>query len=243
MSIPLSFLRSPAPPRDVALGQWIAQRLTESPSTTSLLDCLCSASTPAIIAPDPSQRALTHRDLREFISTFVLPHSSTNIPIDRNDRVLVALPNGPVTAVALLSVASYHTCAPINASCTSTELRDDAKRLGTKMVLVSKDSVERLGLEALQEELGCQVILVEPRLDGPAGLFDMTCLNRPTIVPSRPSRLHKLDDQSLILQTSGTSGKKKIVPYDLRTLIVGACAVIHSWSLRQNDVNCESQFQ
>ncbi|KAF9454453.1 hypothetical protein P691DRAFT_770641 [Macrolepiota fuliginosa MF-IS2] len=237
MSVPLSILRASAQPKDVALGRWIAERLAESPRITSLLDCLCSNSTPAIFAPDASQRALTHGQLRAFISTFVLPHSPAHIPIGPNDRVLVALPNGPLTAVAILSVACYHTCAPVNASCTSSELRDDAARLGAKLILASKESVERLGLVSLQEELGCDVILVEPRPDGPAGLFSMTCLNNQTVFPSRPSRRQALDDLSLVLQTSGTSGKKKVVPYSLRALIVGAWAVVESWALRERDVN------
>jgi acyl-coenzyme A synthetase/AMP-(fatty) acid ligase len=138
-----------------------------------------------------------------------------------------------------LSIACYHTCAPVNASCTAGELRDDAKRLGAKLVVSSRDSVERLGLAALQDELGCGVVLFEPQSDGPAGLFSMECLNRQSIFPSQPSKPHALDDLSLVLQTSGTSGKKKVVPYSLRALVVGAWAVVHSWALRERDVNCE----
>ncbi|KAF5361771.1 hypothetical protein D9756_002165 [Leucocoprinus leucothites] len=240
MSVPLSFLRSSAPPAHVALGRWVADRLVESPQIATLLDCLCSTQNPAIYAPDASQRALTHEHLRSFISTFVLPHSPTHIPIGPNDRVLVALPNGPLNAAAILAIACYHTCAPVNASCTSSELRDDAKRLGIKVIVSSKDSVERLGLISLQEELGCDVILLEPQPDGPAGLFNMECLDRQSIFPSQPSQPHTLDDLSLVLQTSGTSGKKKVVPYSLRALIVGAWAVVQSWALREQDVNCKN---
>jgi acyl-coenzyme A synthetase/AMP-(fatty) acid ligase len=239
MTVPLSFLRSPVPPKDVALGRWVADRLATSSRINSLLECICSTPNPAIFAPDASQRALTHEQLRVFISNFVLPHSPAHIPIGPNDRVIVALPNGPLNAVALLSIACYHTCAPVNASCTSSELRDDAKRLGAKVIVASKESVERLELVALQDELSCQVILLELQSDGPAGLFSMACLNSQSISPSQPSRLHGLDDLSLVLQTSGTSGKKKVVPYSLRTLVVGAWAVVHSWSLRERDVNCE----
>lgn len=242
MPVPLSFLRAPTLPKEIALGRWIADRLADSPRITSLLDCLSSTSNPAVFSPDPLQRALTHEQLRAFISTFVLPHSPTHIPIGPNDRVLVALPNGPLNAVAMLSVACYHTCAPVNASCTSSELKDDAIKLGAKLILASKDSAERLGLGSLQEELGCDVILAEPRSEGPSGLFDMTCLNKQTIFPRGPSKPQALDDLALVLQTSGTSGKKKVVPYSLRALVVGAWAVVQSWALREDDVNCESCF-
>ncbi|KAJ3572686.1 hypothetical protein NP233_g2920 [Leucocoprinus birnbaumii] len=237
MSVPLSFLRSPTPPKHVALGKWVADRLAEPPKIATLLDCLCSTQNPAIYAPDASQRVLTHEHLRSFILNFVLPHSSTHIPIGPNDRVLLALPNGPINAVAILAVACYHTCAPVNASCTSSELRDDVKRLGARVIVTSKDSIERLGLVSLQEELGCDVILLEPQADGPAGLFTMECLRRKSVFPSQPSKPHTLDDLSLVLQTSGTSGRKKVVPYSLRALVVGSWAVVHSWALRERDVN------
>ncbi|KXN91106.1 Putative peroxisomal-coenzyme A synthetase [Leucoagaricus sp. SymC.cos] len=219
MSVPLSFLRSPPPPKHTPLGRWVADRLAESPQIASLLDCLASTSNPAIYAPDASQRALTHE------------------PIGPNDRVLLALPNSPLNAVATLCIACYHTCAPVNASCTPSELRDDAKRLGAKVILSSRDSVERLGLASLQDELDCDVIILEPYSEGPAGLFKMMCLNSESIFPGQPSQPHALDDLSLVLQTSGTSGKKKVVPYSLRALIVGAWAVVQSWSLRERDVN------
>jgi acyl-coenzyme A synthetase/AMP-(fatty) acid ligase len=238
MSVPLSFLHAPALPKGIALGHWIADRLADSSHINSLVDCLSSTPDPAIFSPDTTQQVLTHDQLRAFISTFVLPHSPTHTPLGPNDRVLVALPNGPLNALALLSVASYHTCAPVNASCTPSELRDDVIRLGAKLILASTDSIERLGLGPLQEELGCDVIIAEPS-EGPSGFFTMTCLHKQTIFPHRPSRLHALDDLSLVLQTSGTSGKKKVVPYSLRTLIVGAWAVVQSWSLRDDDVNRE----
>lgn len=239
MSVPLSFLRSPAPPKQLALGRWVADRLAGSPHITTLLDCLCSTQNPAIFAPDSSRRVLTHEHLRSFISNFVLPHSPTHIPLGPNDRVLVALSNGPLNAVAILSIACYHTCAPVNASCTSSELREDVKRLGVKVIVSSKDFTERLELIALQEELGCDVVLLEAQPDSPAGLFDMACLGGSSIFPRQPSQLHNMDDLSLVLQTSGTSGQKKVVPYSLRVLVAGAWAVVHSWALRERDVNRE----
>ncbi|KAJ7367482.1 hypothetical protein DFH08DRAFT_677980, partial [Mycena albidolilacea] len=44
-------------------------------------------------------------------------------------------------------------------------------------------------------------------------------------------------DQSLILHTSGTSGKKKGVPHSLLSLIIGTSCVIESWDLQEADVN------
>ncbi|KAI0800717.1 acetyl-CoA synthetase-like protein [Fomes fomentarius] len=159
---------------------------------------------------------------------------------------MVVLPTSPENAVALLAVSTYHTCAPVNSGCTAGELAEDAARLRAKAILTTPDAIDRLDLNRLRDELRCELILVRPRSDGPAGLFDMSVKDESddddswVVAPSstRPqTRPHGLGDQSLVLHTSGTSGRKKVVPYTLRSLIVGTCAVMRSWDLRPEDVN------
>ncbi|KAJ6617908.1 AMP-dependent synthetase and ligase [Mycena sp. CBHHK59/15] len=150
---------------------------------------------------------------------------------------MVVLPTGPENALALLALASYHTCAPVNASCTAAELLDDARRLNAQAVVTTRDAEARLELRALRDALGCEIVFIEPRTAGSCGLFDMVVMGEEIQFPDRPSRLHGLNDQSLILHTSGTSGKKKVVPYTLLSLIVGTCAVVESWDLQATDVN------
>lgn len=153
---------------------------------------------------------------------------------------MLALPTGPENAVALLALAGYHTCVPVNASCTASELRNDVRRLNVKAVLTTKGAEHQLELRCLYVEEGCDVIYVEPRNSGPPGLFDLSLFDdMPALPRSLLPRLHRLTDQSLILHTSGTSGTKKVVPYRLLSLIVGAFAVVHSWDLQSTDVNCE----
>ena len=45
------------------------------------------------------------------------------------------------------------------------------------------------------------------------------------------------DQHALVLHTSGTSGKKKIVPYTLRTIVVGSACITKSWMLTADDIN------
>ncbi|KAF7353532.1 Acetyl-CoA synthetase-like protein [Mycena sanguinolenta] len=184
------------------------------------------------VAPSP------HADVKAFVQNFSLPHSPRRAPLGPNDRVMVVLPTGPENALALLALATYHTCAPVNASCTAAELLDDAQRLNAKAVVTTRDAEARLELRALQKALECEVVFVEPRTEGRCGIFDMTVFGAEQVqVEGPPSRLHGLEDRSLILHTSGTSGKKKVVPYALLSLIVGTCAVVESWDLRPSDVN------
>ncbi|KAJ7617827.1 acetyl-CoA synthetase-like protein [Roridomyces roridus] len=247
--IPLAYLRDlprPSSP-STSLGDHIAEVISNDYRISTLLDCLPSTSSPALHSPDMARKPLSHAAIKSFIQNFSLPHSPLQTPLGANDRVMLVLPTGPENALALLAVATYHTCAPVNASCTAGELLDDARRLRARAVLTTRDVAERLELRTLQETLECEIIFVEPRAGGACGLFDMTVLGggseerawtaRMRQVGRRPSVLHTLADKSLILHTSGTSGKKKVVPYTLLSLIVGTCAVVESWDLRPSDIN------
>ncbi|KAJ7827436.1 hypothetical protein B0H13DRAFT_1917599, partial [Mycena leptocephala] len=224
MSIPLSFLRGRASPdASLSLADSLADALCHT-NVTTLIDCLPSTTAPAIHSPDPARSPLTHAAVKQFVQGFALPHSPGRATLGPNDRVMVVLPTGPENALALLAVASYHTCAPVNASCTAAELRDDARRLNAKVVITTRDAETRLQLCALD----CEVVFIEPRA---------SVMGAAAQAPREQSRLHGLQDRSLILHTSGTSGKKKVVPYTLLSLIVGTCSVIESWDLRSKDIN------
>ena len=130
----------------------------------------------------------------------------------------------------------------MNASCTAQELLDDGRRLRIKAVITTADAVHRLELDNLRHELGCEIIYLTPKESGPAGLFDLSAayqLDPEVALHPEAPELHGLSDYSLILHTSGTSGKKKVVPYTLRSLIIGTLAVVKSWGLREDDVDSE----
>ncbi|KAL0570785.1 hypothetical protein V5O48_011169, partial [Marasmius crinis-equi] len=241
MSTPLDFLNAGAnPPDGLSLGDSLAQHLQASGHVQTLLECLCSTRSPAILSPNPSLPPLLHDDIRSFVNTFVIPHSASRAALGPNDRVMVALPTGPENALALLSVAAYHTCAPVNASCTASELKEDALRLNVKAVVATQESVDRLELRQLRNEVGCDIVVLEGRHSELPGIFDLFLLDQDMEESQdfhKPSLPHTLDDLSLILHTSGTSGRKKVVPYSLRSLIIGTWAVVSSWRLRPEDVN------
>lgn len=240
MSTTLAFLiASLGSSTDASFGELLAENIEQSGSITTLLDCLSTSSEPAIYSPDTARPPLSHESLHIFVSNFALPHSHGH-QLGPNDRVMLVLETGPENAVALIALVSYHACAPVNVNCTATELRDDARRLNAKAIVTTRDLEERLQLFDLRKEIGCEIIYIEPHSSGPAGLFDMELVDCANVTRSfLPSKLHCLSDKSLILHTSGTSGKKKVVPYTLRSLIIGTGAVVHSWGLGPTDVNCK----
>lgn len=248
MSVPLHFVRSlPEPPSDSSLGDLLADYVTDNGKVATFFDCFPSLDKPALYSPNTMRTPLYHNMIRDFVSTFAFPSSRPDRRLGPNDRIMVVLPTTPENGLALLALACYHTTAPVNATCTASELFEDAERLGAKAVLSTRDAEDRLELRNLQEKLGCEIVYLEGRSSGPTGLFDLTLMDFPDEITigdeekrPQPSQLHGLDDQSLVLHTSGTSGKKKVVPYTLRSLIIGTCAVISSWDLKEDDVNSES---
>ncbi|KAH9479272.1 putative NRPS-like protein biosynthetic cluster [Psilocybe cubensis] len=241
MTVPLAFLDVATLPKGLSLGEHFSNLISKSP-VHSLLDCLASGETPAIFSPDIHRPPLLHSDLRNFVANFALPSAARyggRRALGRNDRIMVVLPSGPENALALLALSNYHSCAPVNASCTRQELMDDMRRLGAKAIITTPDIAKHLDTKLIQDELDCEVILLHARSTGPAGLFDLSIAggHHSAITPPHPSEVHGLDDISLILHTSGTSGKKKVVRYSLRTLLVGTWCVVHSWNLLPNDIN------
>ena len=247
MSIPLSFISSlPAPAEGSSLGDLLAEHVTDNRRVNSFLECFPDTKKPALYSPDTLRKPLCHNMIRDFVLDFVFPASRPDRRLGPNDRIMVVLPTTPENGLALLALACYHTTAPVNATCTATELYEDAERLGAKAVLATRDSEERLELRNMKEKLGCEIVYLEPRSTGPTGLFDLTLMDFPDEITvghdekkPQPSPLQGLDDQALVLHTSGTSGKKKVVPYTLRSLIVGTCAVVVSWDLKEVDINSE----
>lgn len=228
-----------------SLGGHIAAHLTDGPAgLRTLLDCLPDGPRPALHSPDPDRPPLDYATLRRTLASFRLPTSKRALsrPLRSGDRVLVALPTGPENALILLAIAAYYTAAPVNAACTADEARDDARRLGARAIVTTREAIERLHLAALYAD-GIEIILVDFRHMGPAGLFDLAVMDGPHIVtpptvhPAHAPQPNALMDQALVLHTSGTSGTKKVVPYTLRHLIVGTCCVVHSWKLAPDSVN------
>ncbi len=91
--------------------------------------------------------------------------------IHRNDRVAIVLPNGPEMAVAFLSIACGAAAAPLNPAYGASEFDFYLSDLEAK-ALVIQAGVTSPSVEVAQAR-GIPVIEIEPKLEGPAGLFGL----------------------------------------------------------------------
>ena len=172
----------------------------------------------AIAAPD--RAVLTYRSLREQIDTTVTMLNL--LGIERNDRVALVLPNGPDMAAAFVSVASGATTAPLNPAYQRDEFHFYLSDLGAKALLVDKGSTSPALCAA--SDLGIRVLEISAGEN--AGSFEI--LTKEDVKPgsSTPKYAHA-DDVALVLHTSGTTARPKIVPLSHRNVCASA------WNIRQ----------
>jgi acyl-CoA synthetase (AMP-forming)/AMP-acid ligase II len=127
--------------------------------------------------------------------------------IGRGDRVAIALPNGPEMATSFLAVSAFATTAPLNPAYREDELSFYLSDIKAKGVLVmSEDNGPAV---AVAHQLGIGVLRLVPDAKGPAGTFT---IDGPQIgEPVEPAPAQE-DDTALLLHTSGTTSRPKLVP-------------------------------
>ena len=213
------------------IGEHIKQKLEYS----SLIDLLPDGAGSAVLPIDSDKRApLTHDRLRNFIENF--DSLARDYGIRPGDRVGIAMPNGPELGICLPTICSRACAVPVNPDGTTDELRRDLQAVHAKVVI----ALEGAGhIEDAARQMNIPMIHLIPSATT-CGLFTLSSpsgKNRAQVAAPTKDQLTAPQDHALVLFTSGTSGKKKVVPYTLSNMIVGAACIIKSWGLRPDDVN------
>ena len=138
--------------------------------------------------------------------------------IGRRQRMAVVLPNGPEMAVAVLSVAASAMCAPVNSAYGAEELDRYFADLRPHALLTAAEFDSPARRVALSR--GIRVVELLSVFDTEAGLFTLTG-DHGGASPHEPV---SPSDVALLLLTSGTTSRAKIVPLTHANL----CASAHS---------------
>ena len=167
---------------------------------------------PAIAAP--GRLTLTHAGLRRLAQDTVAALNAMGI--GRHDRVGMVLPNGPEMAAAFLAVACGATTAPLNAAYRADEFEFYLSDLNAKALIIQQgmDNPAR----AVAAARNIPIIELIPG-DGAAGSFTLT---QPMTGTPAHAGMAQAEDVALVLHTSGTTSRPKIVP--LRHINVTASA-------------------
>jgi oxalate---CoA ligase len=168
---------------------------------------------PAISAP--GRGALSFSGLRALIQATLA--SLNGIGIGRNDRVAIVLPNGPEMASCFIACASGVASAPLNPAYRADEFEFYLSDLDAKALIVERGSSSPA--VAVAQKLGVRVIELVPQLEAGAGSF---VLDVPAGAACAHGGFAEPGDTSMVLHTSGTTSRPKIVPLSQRNLAASA---------------------
>jgi acyl-CoA synthetase (AMP-forming)/AMP-acid ligase II len=156
-------------------------------------------------------KPLTYGALRALIDR--AQAALNELGIGRGDRVAIVLPNGPEMAAAFLCLASSATSAPLNPAYRQEEFEFYLEDIKAKALIVEAGSASP-ALRAA-DKLGVNVIALTPEREAGAGAFRLAGASVGAVADrARRARLQpaEADDIALILHTSGTTSRPKIVP-------------------------------
>jgi len=183
---------------------------------------------PALAAP--GRQPLDYAGLRASIERVAARLKP--LGIEPGDAVALASPNGPEALAATLGVAAVCAVAPLNPGLTASECRFLLDDLSARALLACGDASPG-ALEAARE-LRLPVIAVRPTEGGGAGEVE---LDLPAGQPRPPAPGGRRDPSvALLLHTSGTTARPKLVGVRRDALVRSAIAIARGLSLDPSDV-------
>ncbi len=166
---------------------------------------------------------LSRKQLATAVQTAAIGLASGGIT--RADRLALVMAPGPSLAVSLLAGMAVAAVAPLVPLSPLDILLDDLQRLRVTHVVVDQDPPAALREAALR--LSLPVLQINPLS---AVLTDVS-VPRDGAIPCAPAG----DDLALLLQTSGTTSRPKVVPLTHANLLASARSVAAVLSLGPGD--------
>lgn len=186
----------------------------------------------AIAISGSGRAALTFGGLRKQVSDTVA--ALNGLGIGRNDRVAIVLPNGPEMATAFVSIACCATTAPLNPAYKQDEFEFYLSDLGAKALVVEQGSDSPAVEAALTQNIRVLNLHLDP--NDPAGTFTLKPRDTTADYEAVDDGLAGPDDVALVLHTSGTTSRPKIVPLSQSNVCASAANIQTTLSLEAGDV-------
>lgn len=199
-----------------------------SPTLKALL-AIGTDGAPALSAP--GRTALTHGALRALIDRTLA--TLNGLGVGRNDRVAIVLANGPEMAACFVACASGVTSAPLNPAYRADEFEFYLSDLNAKALIVEAASTSP-AIEVAQK-LGVRLIDLIVDEGAPAGDFRLVARDGQGGTPAANGGAAEPDDVSMLLHTSGTTSRPKIVPLSQRNLAASATHIGRTLQFSAND--------
>lgn len=192
-----------------------------------LLNSLATQFPDRIALAAPARTGLSYRALAAHVDH--VQASLSEFGLSRGDRIALVLPNGPEMAAAFLGVACGAVCAPLNPHYCTEEFDFYLSDLAVKALIVEADSDS--AARAVAKSRGIDVIELAFARENPAGVFSLHG-SAGRVADSKPAQG---EDVALLLHTSGTTSRPKLVPLSHRNLCASAFNIVRTLNLSPDD--------
>lgn len=193
----------------------------------NILDLLALGELEAIALAAPAQDSLSYRALNDHLDAAVRALGA--LGIGRGDRVALVLPNGPSLAVAFLAAAAAAVAAPLNPAYRAEEFDFYIRDLQIRALIAPAGSASPAVTVAREQGIAVIELVEEP--GGAAGAFLLRGEGKDPVAASRA----QASDVALLLHTSGTTSRPKIVPLTHDNLCASARHIVGTLQLSGAD--------
>ena len=194
-----------------------------------LFDLLSTGLADAPALSTPGRWPLSFAALRTLVSDTLSRLNA--LGLGPNDRVAIVLNNGPEMAACFVACACGVASAPLNPGYRSDEFEFYLNDLQARALIVEAGS--NSPAIAVAEKLGVPILRLVVQADAPAGAFGLSSERaaQPLAAPiwSAPT------DVAMVLHTSGTTSRPKIVPLSQANLLASARHIGESLQFRGDD--------
>ena len=167
---------------------------------------------------------LSYGEFKIFNEKISRQLAATNVK--NSDRAAIVLPNGPLMASSFLSISSYMSAAPLNPSYKQEEFEFYLDDLKPKFLLVEPNSKSLAVIAA--KNLNIPVFEMKISVNQPLGTFELFDKESDYKNPNEY-------DEALVLHTSGTTSRPKIVPLSNLNIFTSAVNISKSLKLTTDD--------
>ena len=186
---------------------------------TPVLELIKAAGSESTVINAPGQEALSYAGLLKLVENTVSTLNRNGI--HRNDRVAIVLPNGPEMAACFIATSCAATAAPLNPAYQKAEFDFYLSDLKAAVLIVEENS-QSPSIEAARE-LHIPILTLKKGDSLTAGEFELAPADKRQqeqagITPEFAGG----DDIALVLHTSGTTSRPKIVPLTQRNICASA---------------------
>ncbi len=154
--------------------------------------------------------------------------------IGRNDRVAVVLPDGPEMAVAFLTVSTAATFAPLNPTYRAEDFEFYLADLQARALILSAG--QESPARGVARKRGIPILELTAQPGAPAGQFRLKSENAHQSSVDLPVEWADSDDVALVLHTSGTTSRPKMVPLTHRNLCSSGLHIARTLGLTPADL-------